>query len=166
MDATPPGRPSECVCRTAVLARKGSLRRAKSRRALAHCAPLCREAVARRAAPAGWLKGTGVMINKPAFSKLRLVEKTGAGQATFLVDPVVQNLLNAFPSEGRGFIEDANDFAAQRPQVIGVFLNGLRRQVRSGQRRQERPEAGHQFLAWRDVFFLDSFRAQRARNSM
>ena len=53
-------------------------------------------------------------------------------RAAFPVDPVVRNLLDAFSSWRRGFIEDANDFAAERPQVIDVFLNGLRRQVRSG----------------------------------
>ncbi len=56
-----------------------------------------------------------------------------------------------FPSQRGGFIQVANDFPAQRPQVIDVLLNGLQRQVRSGQGIQERPEAGHQFLARRDA---------------
>jgi putative transposase len=54
--AIPPGRPSACGDRTAVLAGKGSLAPRPDGRALACSAPPCNSTAARRAAPAGWLR--------------------------------------------------------------------------------------------------------------
>ena len=43
------------------------------------------------------------------------------------LDSVGENLLDAFPSQGRIFVQIPNDLAAQRPQVVDVFLNRFRR---------------------------------------
>ena len=84
-------------------------------------------------------------------------------RTTFIVDPVDENILDGFSSQRRGFIQVADDFSAQRPQVIDVFLNGLRRQVRSQSLVfEEWAEAGHQLLARGSRLSLPSTRAARS----
>jgi hypothetical protein len=41
---------------------------------------------------------------------------------------------------------------AQHPQVVHVFLNDFRRQIRTDQGFQKGPETGHQLLARRQIF--------------
>ena len=48
-----------------------------------------------------------------------------------IVDSVIEDLLDAFSSQRGVFVEVADDFSAQRPEVVDVSLNGFGRQLRS-----------------------------------
>src|ERR1019366_7556118 len=49
--------------------------------------------------------------------------------------------------------EVADDLSAQRPKVVHVLTDGLRRKTRGCQMLDEWPEASNQFFSWRQVFF-------------
>ena len=50
-------------------------------------------------------------------------------------------------------MEIANELAAQRPHIVDVFLDRLRRQIRRYQMFQERTEQHYQLLAGRQILF-------------
>jgi hypothetical protein len=70
-----------------------------------------------------------------------------------VIDLLGENLLDAFSSQRRVFIQIPDDFSAQCPQVIDVLLNRFGRQIRGDQIFQEGPETSHQPLARWQVFF-------------
>jgi hypothetical protein len=72
--------------------------------------------------------------------------------ATLFIDPVIENLLDA--SQRGIFIEIADDFAAQRPDVVDVSLNGFGRRVGDCKSLQEGTEVSHQLFAGRRSFLL------------
>src|SRR6516164_142205 len=71
--------------------------------------------------PAGGIKGALLLLGIHAIEQWPAV----------VIDPVIEKLLDGFPSQRRGFIQVADDFPAQCPQVIDVLLNGFGRQIRS-----------------------------------
>jgi hypothetical protein len=69
-----------------------------------------------------------------------------------IVDGLPEDLANRPLAKARRFVQIRDEAAAEEPQIVDVPPNRLRRQLRGSQLRDERPEAGHQFLARRQVF--------------
>src|SRR5437870_7098652 len=75
--------------------------------------------------PAGGIKGALLLLGIDAIEQ----------RAALVIDPVVENLLDGFPSQRRGFIQVSDDFPAQRPQIVYVLLIGFERQATKSSRR-------------------------------
>ena len=63
-----------------------------------------------------------------------------------VVKDVEEHSLHRHFSEERVFVEVANDLAAQHPEVVDVFANGLSGETRRRQMFQEWPEAGDEIF--------------------
>jgi hypothetical protein len=69
-------------------------------------------------------------------------------RAAIIVNYIEENLFDIFLSQRRGFVRIPDDLSAERPKIIDVLLDGLRRQIHTRhQVFEERPEEGHEFLA-------------------
>ena len=76
-----------------------------------------------------------------------------------ILDHVEEMLFDRPLSQGRIVVEVANELPSECPHIVYVFLNRLRRQVRGCQVFKEQAEAGHQLLAWWQIFFQPDPRA-------
>ena len=74
-------------------------------------------------------------------------------RAAVLVDRVAEKPLRSNLSQRRVFVQVADDFSAQPPEVVHVPTKGLRGKTRGGQLLDEGSEASQQLLAGRQVFF-------------
>ena len=63
-----------------------------------------------------------------------------------------QDQIRGLLSQRRVVVEFPNELTTERPHVVDVFLNGLRRQVRRCQMFEERTKQGNQLLAGRQIF--------------
>ena len=69
-----------------------------------------------------------------------------------VLDHREEDLLHWLLSQRRIAVEIADEFPAQCPHVIDVFLDRLRRQIRRCQMFEERTEQDEQLLAGRQIF--------------
>jgi hypothetical protein len=88
-----------------------------------------------------------------------LIFATVIEQWAALLDHFEKVLFDRPLSQGLIVVEIANELPAECPYIVDVFLNRLPRQVRGCQVFKERAEAGHQLLAWWQVFFQPHPRA-------
>ena len=74
-------------------------------------------------------------------------------RAAVCMDPLSEDKLDIDFSQRRSVVQIPNDLSAEQPQVIYVLPYGLAGKAGGSQIPDEGPEASHQFLTTRHVYF-------------
>ena len=74
-------------------------------------------------------------------------------RATVYMDPLSEDTLDTDFSQRSGAVQISDDLSAEQPKVVYVLANGLAGKAGGSQMPDEGPEASHQFLTTRHVYF-------------
>lgn len=80
------------------------------------------------------------------FFRVALVE-----EGSIIFNECPEEVADRLLPETGSFLKVANDLAAEQPQIVDVFLDGLLREPGFGKVEKERCKALHQFLAGEEI---------------